>query len=85
MLFRSSKKDYKPYMNTWQKEMLKALEAYYDSNLIANIMAPMFPDMSRNTLWVLKRKPGDYKEVKTKEPDLFSQSNKEEIEDDDLF
>ena len=42
--------------------MLKALEAYYDSNLIANIMAPMFPDMSRNTLWVLKRKSGDYKE-----------------------
>ena len=72
-------------MNAWQKEMLKALEQYYDSNLIANIMAPMFPDMARNTLWVMKRKSGDYKEVKTKEPDLFNQSSKEEIEDDDLF
>lgn len=82
----ASKKDYKPYMNAWQKEMLKALEAYYDSNLIANIMAPMFPDMSRNTLWVLKRKPGDYKEVRTKEPDLFNQPKQEEkIEDDELF
>ena len=66
--------------------MLKALEAYYDSNLIANIMAPMFPDMSRNTLWVLKRKSGDYKEVKIKEPDLFNQAKQEDkIEDDELF
>ena len=58
----ASKKDYKPLLNDWQKKMLEALDKYYDSNLIANIMAPMFPDVARNTLWVLKRKPGDIKE-----------------------
>lgn len=83
----ASMKDYKPFMNAWQKEMFKALHEYYDSNLIANIMAPMFPDHSRNTLWVLKRKSGDYKETSTSKPvqkDLFEQSEKN-IEDDDLF
>lgn len=52
----ASQRDYKPLMNDWQKEMFKAMSEYYDSNLVANIMAPMFPEASRNTLWVLKRK-----------------------------
>ena len=30
-------------------------------------MAPMFPDVARNTLWVLKRKPGDVKVSKAPE------------------
>ena len=60
-------KDYKPMMNDWQKKMFEALKGYYDSNLIANIMAPMFPDVARNTLWVLKRKPGDVKVSKAPE------------------
>lgn len=57
----ASAKDYKPLMNSWQREMYNALKDYYDSNLISNIMAPMFPDDSRNTLWVMKRKSDDYK------------------------
>lgn len=69
----ASAKDYKPLMNDWQKQMFEALKDYYDSNLIANIMAPMFPDASRNTLWVLKRKPGDHKVVKAEEPTLFDE------------
>lgn len=52
----ASQKDYKPLMNDWQKEMFEAMTNYYDSNLVSNIMAPMFPEHSRNTLWVLKRK-----------------------------
>lgn len=52
----ASSKDYKPYMNEWQTKMFESLKDYYDSNLISNIMAPMFPAQSRNTLWVLKRK-----------------------------
>lgn len=73
----ASMKDYKPLMNDWQKKMFEALKDYYDSNLIANIMAPMFPDVARNTLWVLKRKPGDVKIPKAPEqPTLF---------DDDLM
>ena len=35
---------------------------------MANIMAPMFPDAARNTLWILKRKPGDIKVPKNLEP-----------------
>ena len=60
-------------MNDWQQKMFDALKEYYDSNLIANIMAPMFPDASRNTLWVLKRKPGDVKVAPkaTEQPSLF--------------
>jgi len=51
----ASQKDYKPYMNEWQINMLNALKEYYDSNLISNIMAPMFPEYSRNTLWILQQ------------------------------
>lgn len=55
----ASQKDYKPFMNDWQTEMFTFLKTYYDSNLVANIMAPMFPEQSRNTLWVLKRLDDD--------------------------
>ena len=51
----ASYRDYKPLMNDWQKKMFNALKEYYDSNLISNIMAPLFPEQSRNTLWVLRR------------------------------
>lgn len=70
----ASVKDYKPLMNEWQIKMYNALKEYYDNHFLANIMAPMFPDASRNTLWVLKRKPGDTK------------ANKEEtLNNEDLF
>lgn len=52
----ASIRDYKPLMNDWQKKMFNAIKEYYDSNLISNIMAPFFPEHSRNTLWILKRK-----------------------------
>jgi len=52
----ASQKDYKPLLSTWQEKMFKELKKYYDSNLISNIMAPMFPKESRNCLWVLKMK-----------------------------
>lgn len=59
----ASAKDYKDKMEPWQTKMYNTLKEYYDSNLVSNIMAPMFPDYARNTLWVMKRKPGDYKEM----------------------
>jgi 2-polyprenyl-3-methyl-5-hydroxy-6-metoxy-1,4-benzoquinol methylase len=52
----ASQRDYKPFMNDWQTEMFNSLNEYYDSNLVANLMAPMFPEKSRNTLWVLRKK-----------------------------
>lgn len=51
----ASVKDYKPLMNEWQTNMYENLKEYYDSNLISNIMAPLFPEHSRNTLWVLQK------------------------------
>lgn len=55
----ASIKDYKPFLNDWQKKMFEGLRAYYDTNMLSVIMAPFFPDVSRNTLWVLKAKPVD--------------------------
>jgi len=52
----ASIRDYKPLMNDWQTKMFEHLKSYYDSNLVSNIMAPFFPEYSRNTMWVLKRK-----------------------------
>ncbi len=43
------------YRNKFIK-MFEELKAYYDSNLLSVIIAPFFPEQSRNTLWVLKRK-----------------------------
>lgn len=47
---------YKKLLNPWQTEMFNALKDYYDTNLLANIMAPFFPEQARNCLWVLKKR-----------------------------
>lgn len=52
----ASIKDYKHLLNEWQVQMFESLKEYYDSNLLSVIMAPFFPEQSRNTLWVLKHK-----------------------------
>ena len=52
----ASVRDYKPKLSDWQAKMYASLNEYYDSNLLSNLMAPMFPEHSRNTLWVLKQK-----------------------------
>lgn len=52
----ASQKDYKLLMNDWQLKMYEHLKKYYDSNLVSNLMAPFFPEQSRNCLWKLKIK-----------------------------
>lgn len=52
----ASVRDYKALMNAWQKEMYEQLSKYYEQNMMSILMAPMFPEHSRNTMWVLKRK-----------------------------
>lgn len=52
----ASQKDYKQKLEAWQVKMYQELKRYYDSNLIAVIMAPMFPEQSRNTLWKMKKR-----------------------------
>lgn len=51
----ASQKDYKDDLHDWQIPMYEELKKYYDSNLVANIMAPLIPaEHARNCLWVLK-------------------------------
>ena len=53
----ASQKDYKEDLTDWRKPMYEELKKYYDSNLVANIMAPLVPaEHARNCLWVLKAK-----------------------------
>lgn len=52
----ASQKDYKHLLTDPQKEMYTALNRYYDSNLLAVLFAPLFPEQSRNTLWKMKLK-----------------------------
>lgn len=51
----ASQRDYKDLLSKAQREVFDQLKEYYDSNLMANIFAPMFPENSRNTMWVLKQ------------------------------
>jgi len=51
----ASIKDYKHKLNDWQQNMFDELREYYDTNLLAVLMAPFFPKESRNCLWILKR------------------------------
>lgn len=51
----ASIKDYKEDLTGWRKEAFEELKKYYDTNLLANIMAPMIPaEHARNCLWVLR-------------------------------
>jgi SAM-dependent methyltransferase len=64
----ASVKDYKPFLRpgSWQLQMYEHLTRYYDSNLVSNLMAPLFPRQSRNCLWRLSaRKQAREDEKKT--------------------
>lgn len=52
----ASQTDYKDEMNEWQKNMYDALKEYYDCYFLSCIMAPLFPNHSRNILWELRVK-----------------------------
>lgn len=48
--------DYVPLMNEAELKVLNRLKQYYNSAMISCIMAPLFPEQSRNAVWHLKRK-----------------------------
>lgn len=52
----ASQSDYKHLLTSAQKEMFNALSEYYSSNIISILFAPLFPEQSRNTMWVMRRK-----------------------------
>ena len=47
----ASIKDYRIHMDLKTEEMFDKLKEYYDSNYIATIFAPLYPQHSRNCLW----------------------------------
>tara|TARA_R100001163_G_C5033338_1_gene173030 strand:- start:439 stop:1167 length:729 start_codon:yes stop_codon:yes gene_type:complete len=49
----ASQKDIKPFMTEEELELMDKLKKYYDSNLVSNIFAPLFPQQSRNCIWRL--------------------------------
>lgn len=56
----ASQKDYKADLHDWQIPMYEALKEYYDTNLIANIMAPLVPaEHARNCMWVMRVREDD--------------------------
>ena len=52
----ASQRDYVHLMDEHQRIIYDRLHEYFDVNLLSNFMAPMFPEQSRNTLWVMKAK-----------------------------
>ena len=56
----ASQKDIEPKMfheKPSVESLYEELKAYYDSNYIATIFAPLFPEVSRNCLWELTAEP----------------------------
>lgn len=51
----ASEKDYKEYLTPEQLQVFKELQSYYNSHYLSTIFAPMFPQYSRNNLWVLRK------------------------------
>lgn len=52
----ASQKDYKDHLTPAQAEVYEQAKRYYDSNLVANLMAPLVDARyARNTLWVLRK------------------------------
>lgn len=47
----ASQKDYKALMSDSQREVFDELSEFFDTNMMACIMAPMFPNASRNCFW----------------------------------
>jgi 2-polyprenyl-3-methyl-5-hydroxy-6-metoxy-1,4-benzoquinol methylase len=45
--------DYKPHLDKYPglDAIYERMREYYDSNLLSNFMAPLFPEYSRNVLW----------------------------------
>lgn len=65
----ASQRDVEPailkYGDTCGDSLWKAygeLKAYYDSNVLATMFAPLFPQFSRNALWVLTADPQEHQD-----------------------
>jgi 2-polyprenyl-3-methyl-5-hydroxy-6-metoxy-1,4-benzoquinol methylase len=52
----ASQADYYPHLSKADQLTFAELSKYYDSNLVSVIFAPLYPEYSRNCLWVCKLK-----------------------------
>lgn len=52
----ASQKDYKDKLSEKGKEIFEKLSAYYDTNIVAVLFAPLVPQFSRNVVWKCKLK-----------------------------
>lgn len=50
----ASQKDYKHTLSPATLQIFEELSEYYDSNYLATIFAPLFPEKARNCLWRLR-------------------------------
>lgn len=50
----ASQKDYKKFLTPEELVVFDNLSAYYDTNLISCIFAPMYPEQSRNAIWTVR-------------------------------
>ena len=48
----ASIKDYKPHLTEAELGLFNKLREYYHTDVLANIFAPLYPEYSRNNLWV---------------------------------
>ncbi len=48
----ASIKDYKKHLSEAELELFEKLQSYYHSDVLATIFAPLYPEYSRNNLWV---------------------------------
>lgn len=54
----ASQRDIEPVIKeSFFNTIYQALKSYYDSNVLSNIFAPIYPEYSRNCLWVLTANP----------------------------
>ena len=51
----ASMRDYVHRMTKEQSSVFEGLREYYDVNVISCLFAPLFPEYSRNALWVVKK------------------------------
>ena len=52
----ASQRDIKPVFSPEAAKVFSELHAYYDSNFLSVVFAPMYPAQSRNCIWKLKAK-----------------------------
>jgi len=78
----ASQRDYVHKMPDYQYKMYEKLRAYYDSNFLSCVFAPLYPEDSRNCLWHLQCMISDREQDRSMFPPLleckepWSSSNK---------